>query len=192
MAKYSTLDVSKGSEYASYQWLHIRTLHKYLGRQDWGSWCFFLTSYSCCSRCTTELPWTCTQSDNIHCKATWLAELKHPVFLFLFSVGTWNILKVLRLMFCLCWNCYEWLLQFEPSTINIYIDSKSFGRQQPCLKCNFSGILEFLDTGRKSWTLDSGPWNLDPGLWTLDSGLWTLHSGLRTLDSGCWTLDCGR
>ena len=122
-----------------------------------------------------------------HCKTTWLAELKPLVFLFLFSVGTWNILKVSDYR-----NCYEWLLQFEPSTINIYIDSKSFGRQQPCLKCNFSGILEFLDTGRKSWTLDSGPWNLDPGLWTLDSGLWTLHSGLRTLDSRCWTLDCGR
>ena len=139
LAKHSTLGASKGSEYAFYQWLHIRTLHKHLGRQDWGSWCFFLTPYSCCSRCTTELPWTCAQSDNIHCKATWLTELKHLPFLFLFSVGTWNVcLKVLPLMFCLCWNCYEWLLQFEPSTIYIYINSKSFGRQQPCLKCIFS------------------------------------------------------
>ena len=68
-----------------------------------------------------------------HCKTTWLAELKPLVFLFLFSVGTWNILKVSDYR-----NCYEWLLQFEPSTINIYINLKSFGRQQPCLKCNFS------------------------------------------------------
>ena len=127
MAKHSTLDVSKGSVYVSYQWLHIRTLNKYLARQDWDSSCFFLTSYSCCSRCTTELPWTCDQSDNVHCKATCLAELKHLVFLFMFSVGTWIIFKVLRLMFCLFWNCYEWLLQFEPSTINIYINSTSLG-----------------------------------------------------------------
>ena len=32
----------------------------------------------------------------------------------------------------------------------------------------FFGIPEFLDPGRKSWTLDSGRW-------TLDSGPWTLH-----------------
>ena len=123
---------------AKYSTFTLHTPHKYLGRQGWGSWCFFWTSYSCCSRCTTELPWTCVQSDNIHCKATWLTELKDLVFLFLFSVGTWNILKVLRVVFYFCWNCYEWFLQFKPSTINIYINSKSFGRQQPCLKCNFS------------------------------------------------------
>ena len=40
----STLDVLKGSEYTSYQGLYIKTLHKYLGRQDWGSWCFSLSS----------------------------------------------------------------------------------------------------------------------------------------------------
>ena len=127
-----------GSGYTSYQWLHIRTLRKCLSR-----YLMFLNlSYSRCSRCTTELPWTCSQSGNIHYKASWLAELKDLVFLFLFGVATWNILKVLRLMFCLCWNCYEWLLQFEPSKINIYINIylnlKSFGRQQHCLKCNFS------------------------------------------------------
>ena len=49
----------------------------------------------------------------------------------------------------------------------------------------FFGIPEFLDSGRKSWTLDSG-------LWTLDAGLWTLDAELSTLDSGRWTLDCGR
>ena len=37
LAKHSTLNVSKDFEYASYQWLHIRTLNKYLGRQDIGS-----------------------------------------------------------------------------------------------------------------------------------------------------------
>ena len=44
-----------------------------------------------------------------------------------------------------------------------------------------NGIPEFLDSGRKSWTLDSGRWTLDAGLWTLDSGHWTL-------DADHWTL----
>ena len=73
-----------------------------------------------------------------------------------------------------------------------------------------SGIREFLNSGHKSWrldsggwtlevrlwtldlgrwTLDAGPWTLDPGLWTLDSGRWTLDAGLWTLDSGLWTPD---
>ena len=39
------------------------------------------------------------------------------------------------------------------------------------------GIPEFLESGRNSWTLDSGCWTLDAGLWTLDSGRWTLDSG---------------
>ena len=52
-----------------------------------------------------------------------------------------------------------------------------------------NGIPEFLDSGRKSWTLDSGRWTLDAGLWTLDSGRWTLDAGLWTLDSGSWPLD---
>ena len=39
------------------------------------------------------------------------------------------------------------------------------------------GTPEFLDSGRKSWTLDSGRWTLDTGLWMLDS------------DAGRWTLD---
>ena len=56
----------------------------------------------------------------------------------------------------------------------------------------FSGIPEFLDSGRKSWTLDSGRWTLDVGLWTLDARLWTLDSGRWTLDSGLWTLGSGR
>ena len=43
-----------------------------------------------------------------------------------------------------------------------------------------SGIPEFLDSGRKSWTLDSGLWTLDSGLWTLDAGLWTLDAGRYT------------
>ena len=55
-----------------------------------------------------------------------------------------------------------------------------------------SGIPEFLDSGRKSWTLDSGRWTLDAGLWTLDSGRWTQDAGLWTLDSGRWTLGSER
>ena len=49
-----------------------------------------------------------------------------------------SILKLIRMIFWFCWNCYEWLLQFEPATINIYFNSKSFGRQQSCVKHNFS------------------------------------------------------
>ena len=46
------------------------------------------------------------------------------------------------------------------------------------------GIPEFLESGRNSWTLDSGCWTLDAGLWTLDSGRWTLNSGPWTLHLG--------
>ena len=53
------------------------------------------------------------------------------------------------------------------------------------------GILKFLDSGRKSLTLDFGHWTLDAGLWTLDSGHWTLDAGIWTLESGRWTLDPG-
>ena len=47
----------------------------------------------------------------------------------------------------------------------------------------FLGIPEFLDSGPKSWTLDSGRWTLDSGRWTL-----TLDSGHWTLDADHWTL----
>ena len=47
------------------------------------------------------------------------------------------------------------------------------------------GIPEFLDSGRKCWTLDSGRW-------TPDAGLQTLDSGRRTLASGSWMLQFGR
>ena len=47
----------------------------------------------------------------------------------------------------------------------------------------FLGIPEFLDSGPKSWTLDSGRWTLDSGRWTL-----TLDSGHWTLDAEHWTL----
>ena len=46
------------------------------------------------------------------------------------------------------------------------------------------GIPKFLDSGRKSWTLDSGHWTLDAVLWALDSGRWILDSGRWTLNSG--------
>ena len=63
------------------------------------------------------------------------------------------------------------------------------------------GIPEFLDSGRKWWTLDSdaglralesGRWNLGVGIWMLDSGRWALDAGLWTLDTGLCTLDSGR
>ena len=53
------------------------------------------------------------------------------------------------------------------------------------------GIPKFLDTGRKSWTLDAGLWSLDSGRWTLDCGCWTLDSRLWMLDSELWILDSG-
>ena len=46
-------------------------------------------------------------------------------------------------------------------------------------------IPEFLDSGRKTWMLDSE-------LWTLDFGRWTLESKPWTLDCGRWTLDAER
>ena len=53
------------------------------------------------------------------------------------------------------------------------------------------GIPEFLGSGRRSWTLDTGRWSLDARLWTLDagSGNWTLDAGPWTPDVGRWTLD---
>ena len=38
------------------------------------------------------------------------------------------------------------------------------------------GIPEFLGSGRKCWTLDSGPWTLGPGRWTLHFGRWALNT----------------
>ena len=54
---------------------------------------------------------------------------------------------------------------------------------------HFRGMPEFLGTGRKTWTLDSGLWTLETGLWTLDAGLWTLDPGRWAMDVGLWTLD---
>ena len=52
----------------------------------------------------------------------------------------------------------------------------------PLLKCYIDhglqisvvSIPEFLDSGRRSWTLDCGRWTLDCGRWALGSGHWTL------------------
>ena len=60
-----------------------------------------------------------------------------------------------------------------------------------CIYINNIGIPEFLGSGRKSWTLDSGLWTLGSGPWTLDAGPWTLDAGLWMLDSGHWVLDAG-
>ena len=38
----------------------------------------------------------------------------------------------------------------------------------------FLGTLEFLDSGRKCWTLESGLWTLGPRCWALGSRQWTL------------------
>ena len=37
------------------------------------------------------------------------------------------------------------------------------------LLISFNGTPEFLDSGRKSWTLESGRWTLDAGRWPLDA-----------------------
>ena len=48
--------------------------------------------------------------------------------------------------------------------------------------CDFKDIPEFLDTGRKSWTLYSGLWTLGFRHWTLEARLWTLDIGFSILD----------
>lgn len=58
-------------------WHQLRTIHKYLGRQGWADYWCFLTSSLYCLHCPTVFLWTCTQSDNIYCKAAWLAGLKY-------------------------------------------------------------------------------------------------------------------
>ena len=55
----------------------------------------------------------------------------------------------------------------------------------------YFGRPELLDSGHKSWKLDSRRWTVDVGLWTLDSESWTLDAGFWTLDDGVWTLDSG-
>ena len=78
-----------------------------------------------------------------------------------------------------------------PNTLveEVFIKNKAFQE----------GIPEFLDSGCKSWTLDSGQWTLDAGLWTqesvrwtLDAGRWTLNPGRSTLDSRRWTPNAKR
>ena len=65
-------------------------------------------------------------------------------------------------------------------------------RVEECSRPESKGITEFLDSGRKSWTLDFGLWTLDAGLWKHDPGRWTLDSGRWALDAELWTLDSGR
>ena len=72
------------------------------------------------------------------------------------------------------------------------VQTLNMSNQSLLTKENSTGIPEFLDSGRKSWTLDTGRWTLDSGRWTLDSGCWTLDSGRWTLDVGLWMLDSGR
>ena len=42
---------------------------------------------------------------------------------------------------------------------------------EKCQVQKTKGILEFLDSGRKSWTMGSGRWTLNSGRWTLDTTL---------------------
>ena len=64
--------------------------------------------------------------------------------------------------------------------------------KQKISQAHFSGIPEFLDSGRKCRTLESTRWTVDTRHWTLDSGCWRLDSGLWPMAAGLWTLDAGR
>ena len=52
-----------------------------------------------------------------------------------------------------------------------------------CHNRHLKSMPQFLDSGRKSWTLDSGLWMLDCEIWTLDSERWALDTGLWTLEA---------
>ena len=68
----------------------------------------------------------------------------------------------------------------------------SFARlKKSSTSLNFFDITEFLDSGRKSRTLNSERWILDAGLWTMDSGRWILDSIQWTKDRGCRILNAG-
>ena len=49
-------------------------------------------------------------------------------------------------------------------------------------KAALSGILKFLDSGRKCWALDSGRWTLRFGRFTLDTGhcCWLVQNRIKT------------
>ena len=92
-----------------------------------------------------------------------------------------------------CWSftcCLSWTLGSSSKCSQLkFFYGYYFGR------CSSEvGIPEFLGSGRKSWTLNSGRWALNAGIWTLDSGRCTLDAELSTLDagSGRWTLDSWR
>ena len=50
---------------------------------------------------------------------------------------------------------------------------------------NRKSISEFLNSGRKCWTLDADRLTLDSGRWTLDSGRWKLGCERWALESRC-------
>ena len=87
-----------------------------------------------------------------------------------FHINFFSIFKVIFRNFLCC---------FQKSCFENVIHSRKLHAY--CYLPNYNGIPEFLDSGRKSWMLDSGRWTLDSGRWTRDAGLWTL-------DSGHWTL----
>ena len=79
-----------------------------------------------------------------------------------------------------------------------YSKFSKFSSVPPTVTPKEIDIPEFLDSGRKSWMLESGRWMLDSECWSLDSGRltldaarWSLDTGLWTMDSERWKLDCG-
>ena len=59
-------------------------------------------------------------------------------FLHLFNIDTLNILKVLRLMLSVVALLkLLWMRCYNSNLLQLIFNSKSLGRQQPCVKCNF-------------------------------------------------------
>ena len=123
------------------------------------------------------------------CEFCEISKRKHLRWLFL-SLSCWIdsrpnslwtfSLEVFNMVTMTAWETLHWNYSFFWWKTKLYVWSCIIGKP------------EFLDSGRKSWTLDSGRWILDSGRWILEAGPWTLDAGLWTLDSGLWTLDSER
>ena len=72
----------------------------------------------------------------------------------------------------------------QSATKNSVIRKKCNMKNVTRVKHGKNSISEFLDSGRKSWMLDSGCWTLDSDLQTLDPRRWTLDAKLWTLNPG--------
>ena len=73
----------------------------------------------------------------------------------------------------------------------IWVESSTTNVLWLCWAWYEMGKPEFLNSGRKCWTLDCGGWTMEAGLWNLDAGLWMLDAGPWTLDATLWTLGFG-